>query len=147
MDVSDNTFDVSYGTGADPASSIAASLKTGYSSAAWNGLGIDSSTVANVNAAHSNSHLFAVAYADLGRSGGGERTNFPATNTVVVKLQLVGDANMDGVVNFTDFQLFAANFNGSNTSWDQGNFNYGATTNFTDFQLLAANFKAVCDVG
>jgi hypothetical protein len=37
--------------------------------------------------------------------------------------------------------LLSASFNQPNTSWDQGNFNYGASTNFADFQLLAANFN------
>jgi hypothetical protein len=45
------------------------------------------------------------------------------------------------VVNFSDFQLLAASFNQTGTSWDQGDFNYAAKTNFTDFQLLAANFN------
>jgi hypothetical protein len=61
--------------------------------------------------------------------------------TVVIEPAIVGDTNLDGVVNFSDFQLLAASFNQPNTSWDQGNFNYGAKTNFTDFQLLAANFN------
>jgi hypothetical protein len=60
---------------------------------------------------------------------------------VVIEPAIVGDANLDGVVNFSDFQLLAASFNQPDTSWDQGNFNYGAKTNFTDFQLLAANFN------
>jgi hypothetical protein len=52
----------------------------------------------------------------------------------------VGDANLDGVVNFSDFQLLSASFNQSGTNWDQGNFNDGTKTNFADFQLLSANF-------
>jgi hypothetical protein len=44
-------------------------------------------------------------------------------------------------VNFADFQLLAASFNGTNTTWDEGDFNYAGVTNFADFQLLAANFN------
>jgi hypothetical protein len=62
-------------------------------------------------------------------------------DTVVIEPALVGDANLDGKVNFTDFQLLAASFNQTGTSWDQGDFNYAGKTNFTDFQLLAANFN------
>jgi hypothetical protein len=92
-----------------------------------------------VNAASGNDELYAIGYADSADMAVQSRGFDPGT--VVIKPTLVGDANLDGVVNFSDFQLLAANFNQSNTSWDQGNFNYGTKTNYTDFQLLAANFN------
>jgi hypothetical protein len=60
---------------------------------------------------------------------------------VVIEPAIVGDANLDGKVNFSDFQLLSASFNQPNTAWDQGDFNYAGKTNFADFQLLAANFN------
>jgi hypothetical protein len=45
------------------------------------------------------------------------------------------------VVNSTDFDILAANFNQSITGWDQGDFNYGGNVNATDFDELAANFN------
>ena len=54
---------------------------------------------------------------------------------------LLGDANLDGKVNGTDFTITAANFNESGTSWDQGDFNYDGKVNGADFNLLAENFN------
>jgi hypothetical protein len=140
LDITDNKVVINYGVGnASPQTTIRSYIAGGYNGDTWNGVGIISSKVASVNAAHNNPHLYAVAYADAGDAA--VRNDGFASGTVVIEPAIVGDANLDGKVNFTDFQLFSANFNGINTSWDQGNFNYGPKTNFTDFQLLAANFN------
>ncbi|MGD0771167.1 MAG: dockerin type I domain-containing protein, partial [Tepidisphaeraceae bacterium] len=54
---------------------------------------------------------------------------------------LLGDANLDGIVNAADFTILAANFNQPVTSWDQGDFNYDGLVNAADFTDLAANFN------
>jgi len=55
---------------------------------------------------------------------------------------LAGDAKMQGIVVFGDFQLLSQYFGDSGTTWDEGNFTYGSGTNFGDFQLLSQNFGA-----
>jgi hypothetical protein len=54
---------------------------------------------------------------------------------------LLGDANLDGLVNAADFTILAANFNQPVTGWDQGDFNYDGLVNAADFTDLAANFN------
>jgi hypothetical protein len=54
---------------------------------------------------------------------------------------LLGDANLDGKVNGTDFAILASNFNQSVTGWDKGDFNYDNKANGIDFTELAANFN------
>jgi hypothetical protein len=55
---------------------------------------------------------------------------------------LLGDANLDGKVNGTDFTLMATNFNHSVTNgWDKGDFDYSGAVNGSDFVLLADNFN------
>ena len=55
---------------------------------------------------------------------------------------LLGDANLDGKVNGTDFNLMATNFNQAVTDgWDKGDFNYDGKVNGSDFVLLADNFN------
>jgi hypothetical protein len=140
MDINDNMFVINYGTNnPSPAATIGGYISNGYNGATWTGPGIFSTKVATVNAAHTNSHLYAVAYADSADPA--VAVDHFASGSMVIEPALVGDANLDGVVNFTDFQLLAASFNGTGTSWDQGNFNFSAKTDFTDFQLLAANFN------
>lgn len=53
-----------------------------------------------------------------------------------------GDANLDRVVNITDFAVLAAGFNQPGT-WASGNFNNDATINISDFALLASHFNEV----
>jgi len=62
-----------------------------------------------------------------------------------VTYTLLGDANLDGLVNGADFTILAANFNQPVTGCDQGDFNYGGLVNAADFSSLAANYAAVTD--
>jgi len=50
-----------------------------------------------------------------------------------------GDANLDGTVNFADYQALESGF-GSGTTWAQGDFNADHQVAFIDYQLLEANF-------
>jgi hypothetical protein len=57
-----------------------------------------------------------------------------------------GDANRDGTVNSADLALLLTNFNGTNKTWDQGNFNNTAAqpntaVNSADLALLLTNFN------
>jgi autotransporter-associated beta strand protein len=130
LDIGNNHLIVNYGSGASPISSIAGWIASGYADF-WYGTGITSSA-AQVNAVN-----YGVAYADSADP------NNPAglpTGQIEIKYTLLGDANLDGVVNGTDFGLLAANFGKSGVSWDGGDFNYDGVVNGTDFGLLASNF-------
>ena len=50
-----------------------------------------------------------------------------------LRYTFAGDANLDGIVNGTDFTLLAGNFNLSNRYWSQGDFNYDGKVNGLDF--------------
>ena len=63
------------------------------------------------------------------------------TNQIEVAYTLDGDANLDGNVNITDFNIFAPNFGLPTTlGWEAGDFGYYGTVNIADFNLFAANF-------
>jgi hypothetical protein len=53
---------------------------------------------------------------------------------------LDGDANFDGTVNLSDFNVLAANFGQSVTRWSQADFTFDGTVNLSDFNSLAGNF-------
>ncbi len=57
-----------------------------------------------------------------------------------MRFTLAGDANLDGVVNTTDFMALAGNFNGTGKFWSAGDFNYDAKVNALDFNAVATNF-------
>jgi hypothetical protein len=132
FDVNNNHVIINYGSGPDPISSIAALLKTGYNGGTWNGAGIDSS------AAAANSASYGLGYADAADAGNPADL---ASGTIEVKYTLLGDADLNGVVNGVDFGILAANFNKGVTGWDKGDFNYDNVVSGIDFGDLAANFN------
>lgn len=129
LDITNNSMLISYGSGPDPIATIRQYLASGYNGGAWNGAGINSS-YANAGS------TYAVGYAD---GADGVVSNL-GSQQILIRYTLYGDANLDGVVNGTDFTILAANFNKSAPNWDQGDFNYDGTVNGADFLLLAENF-------
>jgi hypothetical protein len=138
FDINNNHVIIDYGSGPDPISSIAALLKTGYNSGKWNGLGGIISTAAQLNNATPGNLLYGVGYADSADHGNPAGLS---SGTIEIKYTLLGDANLSGVVDGTDFGIVAANFNKGVTGWDQGDFNYNNVVDGTDFGFLAANFN------
>jgi hypothetical protein len=135
VDVTNNNFLDVYGKSADPVSQIASYLATGYNTGKWNGVGIESSSVAALNSSQS-ALIYSIGYAD----GSDGITGVPP-GEIEIMPTLAGDAKMQGNVVFGDFQLLSQYFGQSGT-WDEGNFTYGSTVNFGDFQLLSQNFGA-----
>jgi len=64
-----------------------------------------------------------------------------SSGQIEIKYTLLGDANLDGAVNGSDFAILASNFNKAVNSWDAGDFNYDGAANGADFALLASNFN------
>jgi autotransporter-associated beta strand protein len=64
-----------------------------------------------------------------------------STGQIEVAYTLYGDANLDGKVDITDFNIFAPNFGLPTTlGWEAGDFNYSGTVDIGDFNLFAGNF-------
>ncbi len=51
-----------------------------------------------------------------------------------------GDANIDGLVNLSDFNVLAGNFGTSVDRWSRADFDFNGLVNLSDFNLLAGNF-------
>jgi hypothetical protein len=144
LDVYNNHVIITY-TSSDPMSTIYTYLQAGYASGAWNGTGgIDTSAPLTVSGLK-----YGIGFADgndaiVPGSGGltyGQKYVGLTSGQIEIAYTLVGDANLDGIVNGTDLAILAANFNQPVTAWDQGNFHYGAVVNGTDLGLMAANFN------
>ena len=63
-----------------------------------------------------------------------------AGNSLLIRYTAAGDANLDGVVDTSDFTPLATNFGGSGKRWYEGDFNYDGVVNALDFNMLASNF-------
>ena len=61
-------------------------------------------------------------------------------NIITSGNKLVGDADFDGEVQFSDFVVLAENFGRSNMKWSQGDFDVDGVVQFSDFTHLADNF-------
>lgn len=54
----------------------------------------------------------------------------------------LGDANLDGRVDFNDFAIVSSNFGTSATNWSGGDFNANGVVDFGDFLRLSDNFSS-----
>jgi len=140
LEVGTSTVYFSYAPGQSPAALIQQALARGYNAGSWSGSPTASvGSMTSANAASGAAGALAVGYAD---SADGLVSGQPL-NTVEVRYTVMGDANLDRVVNSTDAVQMARNYNNSiNPAWDQGNFNYDASVNMADAVLLQKNFNA-----
>ena len=134
LNVQNNEVIISYGSGADPIASIAAMLASGYAGGAWNGKGIDTSAPLVIGGLS-----YGLGYADAADPQ--DSATGLASGTIEIKFTLLGDADLNNIVNGIDFGILAANFNKGVTGWDEGDFDYNNIVNGLDFGDLAANFN------
>src|SRR6202042_1358046 len=90
------------------------------------------------SAAAANSGSYGIGYADSADPGNPAGL---ASGQIEIMYTLLGDANLDGAVNGSDFAILATNFNKAVGGWDAGDFNYDGAANGSDFASLAANFN------
>ena len=138
LDLSGNDMIVQNGV----TTTITSQISDGYSAGTWTGQGITSST-----AAKDSTHLTALGVLfnndGLGNplySTGAEFGPFdgqnPPVNAVLVKYTYFGDANLDGLVNGSDYTLIDNGFNSQQTGWANGDFNYDGSINGSDYLLI-----------
>lgn len=75
----------------------------------------------------------------LGPADGTTSDFFLVRNALGSQL-LSGDANIDGLVNLSDFNILTGNFGNSVTRWSQADFDFNGLVNLSDFNALASNF-------
>ncbi len=136
LDLNDNDMIVHNG---DPAT-IASQISAGYNGGGWNGsTGITSSAAA----AAGNTAL--AVELNQNNLGAALLTTFDGqtvTNTdVLVKYTYFGDANLDGIVNGSDYTLIDNGFNNGLNGWRNGDFNYDGVINGDDYTLIDNAFN------
>ncbi len=108
----------------------------------WTGNGITSST-----AAASTSHLTALGVIQNGNIYGsaGSLGLFdgisPSPADVLVKYTYVGDSNLDGIVDGSDYTLIDSGYASNVTGWLNGDYNYDSHIDGSDYTLIDNAFN------
>jgi hypothetical protein len=142
FDIGDDGLVVDY-TGASVLSTIGHYVKNGYNGGSWDGKFLDS-TAAAADPSKSSGVGFGDASDLLGLSGAQTGTFMGRdvdASAVLVRYTLYGDANLDGLVDFSDLARVAQNYNSSGKLWAQGDFNFDGLVDFNDLARLAQNYN------
>jgi hypothetical protein len=137
LDLSNNDLVVHGGNLA----TITALLKSGYNEtvggATWTGTGIQSSA-----AASNSKHLTALGVVPVTVAGTFDGAPV-AVGDVLVRYTYVGDANLDGKVDGSDYSLIDAGYaaHGALSGWAHGDFNYDGVIDGSDYALIDNAFN------
>jgi|GEM_PF-4650111 len=135
LNLADENMIVDYDA-ASPLAILTAQVASGRNGGNWLGAGIRSSTAAANPGTLALGIVEAAAIIPPALFAG---ESVDAT-TILLRLTLLGDANLDRAVNLDDFTRLAAAFGMPGSVWSSGDFNYDGFTNLDDFTALAANF-------
>ncbi len=134
LDLADNDMIVYSGN----ASAITALITSGYANGTWTGYGITTSTSDD--------------YTALGVILNQESVNQTLYDTwsgtpvaltdVIVRFSYVGDANLDGIIDSTDYFQIDSAYVSHLTGWYNGNFNYDQAVNADDYFLIDSGWVA-----
>ncbi len=139
INLMDNKLIVQSTDPADKATKITdlnAAITAGANGATWTGHGIASSTAAS-DANHLGVGLFDNAILQK-TSFGGQPTD---TNSILVAVAHLGDANRNGIVDIQDISVVANNWQQPRNNWAQGDFNRDGIVNIQDFSIVANNWQ------
>jgi hypothetical protein len=140
LEIGQSTVYVGYFGGPNSAALVQQWLVAGYNGGAWNGTPVGSSgAITSSAAAGGPTGVFGIGYADWADGV----VNGQPSNTVEIRYTVMGDTNLDRLVNAVDAVTMARNYLiAGKTAWDLGNFNYDATINLSDAMILQKNFNA-----
>ncbi len=134
LDLTDNSLVIDY-AGASPIAQITALASAARNGGTWNGAGLTSSMIDSANG-------LALGIAEASTLGvsdfGGVAVD---ASTVLVRYTLLGDADMDRQVEFSDLLRLAQHYEESaSVFWTDGDFDYDGTVDFNDLLALAQHY-------
>ena len=129
---------------ATPLATIRSQIISGRAGGSWTGAGITSSEAADDVLAGGGTSNTALGYADNSDFGMGLTTfggQAVDSNSLLLRYTELGDANLDGKVDLSDFLSLRHNFGlTSGATWDESDFNYDGKVDLSDFLILRAHF-------
>jgi len=139
LDLTTQGLVVDYPAGSEAATltSIRDQIITGFNKGDWKGAGITSSS------AGGNKAIGYAQETELKLPPGSTFMGATVDDTsLLVRLTLRGDANLDGTVGFADLVAVAQHYglNDGSANWVQGDFNYDGNVGFADLVAVAQNY-------
>ncbi|MCX5656352.1 MAG: cadherin domain-containing protein [Planctomycetota bacterium] len=141
LDLGDGFLAVNYDT-TSPIGDVAAWIVAGYNGGNWSGLGITSALLAG------GSTTNGIGYAENGESAVWFDSGTPFgdyagadSTTVLVRYTLIGDVNLDGIVDDSDISILSNNYGFTDQSWANGDvYDYDGIVSDDDVGLQANNY-------
>jgi hypothetical protein len=140
LDLTDNDLDVPGGSLA----TITNQIKQGYNGGNWQGSGGIISSSAAIN----TTHLTTLGIIQNNQGGSALFTasnpfdgTTPGAGDILVKYTYIGDANLDGKVDGSDYNRIDNGYLNHLTGWYNGDFNYDGTINGSDYTLIDNAFN------
>ncbi|MBC7782275.1 MAG: PEP-CTERM sorting domain-containing protein [Burkholderiales bacterium] len=141
LELHDNDLIIDYTGAANPYTTTLDMVRKGLVLLGGNGKGIGS---AKVDAQALSGTMLGVV--DNGAVGGAitALSGYAGVTaqSVLVKYTWRGDANLDGIVNGSDYALADTGFTGGGTGWFYGDVNYDGITNGSDYALIDTGFSS-----
>lgn len=105
-------------------------------------------TVSGASTHSNNGRLSQVTGINTGPPQVYTTTNYDTFNGVYTRTARGGDADLNGAVNFSDYQLaILLNYGQSGKTWQEGDFDGNGIVNFTDYQILLLTYGQTYTVG
>jgi autotransporter-associated beta strand protein len=120
------------------AGTIFSEIQAGYNNGAWNGSNASIGVITSSLAANDPKHLTAVGFATGLTSFEGQNVS---AGSILIKYTYYGDANLDGVVDGSDYSRTDNGYLSHLTGWFNGDFNYDGVVNGSDYTLIDNAFN------
>jgi autotransporter-associated beta strand protein len=144
LQLNDGLLAINY-TSTNPINTVRAQIVSAYNAAAggdWSGRGITSALLAGGSTTNS------IGYAENGESAVWFDSGTPFgdyagadSTTVLVRYTLIGDVNLDGIVDDSDISILSNNYGFANMSWADGDvYGYDGIVSDDDVGLQANNY-------
>jgi hypothetical protein len=118
-------------------SSLNASITAGANGANWNGNGITSSTAA-ADSTHLGVGIFDNAILGFSTFGG---TTSVDSNSILIAVSHLGDANRNGVVDIQDQSIVTNNWQQARNNWAAGDLNRDGFVDIQDLTIVTNNWQ------
>jgi hypothetical protein len=149
LDLGNGAFVIDYDGPASPLATVIARARDGRNGGDWRGAGITASAAKT----DPRGAVGVASDGELFGPGGGSFLGTPVDGSAVLaRYTLLGDATLDGSVNFVDLVRLAQNYNATVSTtpgswWARGDFDYDGRVSFSDLVRLAQNYNASLPAG